>query len=593
MDNALVVAKGIVLTILAFGLMVFVHELGHFLAAKLIRVRVDRFSFGFGPKLIGRTWGQTEYMICAVPLGGYVKLGGGDEGEQATGAPDEFVSKPPGQRTLVLVAGPLFSVLFGIPLAMGMFIVGRQTPASQVSHVAVGSPAWEAGVHVGDRIKAIGGRSVQSFEEVRQAVAETAYDASLPLTVERDGKDVTLRFTRPKGLPLGVSCTFLETRIKETEPNTPAAVAGLRKGDRILAISGQRLRGWSHLRRLVLASPERPLDCLVEREGTTFALTITPKAIEQPDPGFTIRLPAEVGFVRKGFPADGKLQVGDRITAVNGKPVAGWWDIEDAVADGPATAALAVERGTEKLTLDLPRGDGRVLADTLGVAPKPAYEITSVHQELNPPLQIGDVIVKAGKTNLAEAIPEQAVYTPLDDTLTDLAGAREITVRRGEVDIVVKLAPTKRKVGQLGVVPTAVEMLQKTSILGSIVPALRRTADISTFAFRVIAKLFQRDVPLSDLMGPAGIVQVTYISATRGWADLFWLIHLITVNIGVFNLIPIPPLDGGRIVMLAYEKVRGKQPSRKVQEAIIMAGFVLVVLIFIVATFNDVRRMFF
>ena len=296
--------------------------------------------------------------------------------------------------------------------------------------------------------------------------------------------------------------------------------------------------------------------------------------------------------MRPGYPADGKLQPGDRIAAANGKPVEGWWDIEDAVAEGPATAALSVERGTETLAVELPRGDGARLADTLGIAPRPVYVVASLQQDL--PLKVGDPIVKIGHNEVANALKEQLLYTPLDDMLTVMAMSGSVTVRRGDVDTEVQLQPgTKRGVGQVGISPVIANALHKESFFGSFVPALKSTASISTLAFVVLGKLFSRDIPVSELMGPVGIIQTTYISATRGISDFFWLVHLITVNIGVFNLLPVPPLDGGRIVMLAYEKVRGRQPSRRMQEAILLAGVGVVLLIFVVATFNDLRRIFF
>ncbi|MBM4042859.1 MAG: RIP metalloprotease RseP [Planctomycetes bacterium] len=645
MASALLVAQGIVLTILAFGLMIFVHELGHFLAAKLIRVRVDVFSFGFGPRLFGHKWGDTDYMVSAIPLGGYVKMAGGDEGEEAKGAPDEFVSKSPGQRTLVLVAGPLFSILFGIPLAMAMLIVGRDTPGSTVSYVAVGSPAWDAGVKYGDRITSLGSRPVATFEGLRQAIHECPYGEPLELVVEREGRNVTLSVTRPKGKLLGVHCTFPLTTVRRAEPDTPAAAAGLRKGDVVLEVNRQPVKSWLDFRRAILPNPDRSVELTIERGGERLAVPATPQGRDAPDPGFTIRLPAEVGFVRKGFPADGKLQVGDRITAVNGNPVEGWWDIEDAVLRGPSAVTLGVLRGKDRilvppsgdaaqlaealatamrglakqeLTVRLTREEGEFLVDSLGIAPRPAYEVVGIHRQAEPPLQPGDLVVAANGLDLAEAIPEQAVYMPLEEAVgilgSETKDVRLTVLRRhadgpprpqltlnglawevgaAEEELAVTVKPGTRKLGHLGVERSIIEVRQKETFFGSFVPAIERTIDISTFAFRVIGRLFQRDVPLSDIMGPLGIVQVTYGAATRGWADLFWLIHLITVNIGVFNLLPLPPLDGGRVVMVAYEKVRGKRPSRKVQEAIILAGFAFVVVIFLVATFNDLTRLFF
>lgn len=649
MDSAFLALRGVVLTILAFGLMIFVHELGHFLASKLIGVRVERFSFGFGPKLVGRSWRGTEYLVCAIPLGGYVKLAGGDEGEEATGASDEFVSKTPGQRFLVFLAGPLFSILFGIPLAMAMLIVGRQTPESRVSYVAIGSPAWDAGVHYGDRVTALNARSVATFEDLRQAIHEAPFGEELDLAVERGGRQLALRAVRPKGRLLGIICSFAHPVVREVEPGSPAAIAGIRPGDSVVGANGKALRGWFDFRRRILASPERPMQITVEREGQSLTLQAIPRGLEAPDPGFTIRIPPEIGYVRKGFPAEGRLRPGDRIVAVNGTPVACWWEAEDAMLDGPPATTFTIERPTaganattliphtddqaqlaqalqdalkeprsESLTIEIPRGEGVLLTDSIGIAPKPAYEVAAVHRQAQPPLVPGDRIVRVGRAELAPVLLEQALYTPLDDLLGRLGSTTRpttLTVRRRlapvaarlqltlgglawavgpeEADLAVTVPPGTRMVGQLGLGPTPADVLHKESVLGSIGPAFDRTVDISTFVFKIIGKLFQRDVQLSELMGPVGIVQVTYQSATRGWSDLFWLIHLITVNIGVFNILPVPPLDGGRIVMLGYEKLRGKRPSRKVQEAVILAGFCLVILLIIIATWNDFSRLFF
>jgi len=671
---ALGILKGVVLTIVAFGLMVFIHELGHFLAAKLMRVRVERFSFGMPPKIWGRKWGDTEYLISALPIGGYVKLAGGDEGQEATGAPDEFVSKTPSQRAVILAAGPLFSVLFGIPLAIGMLVLGHERYLATVSEVVVGSGAWEAGLEYGDRITSLGGRPIGTFDRLKQAAAEMPTDRPVPMTLERGGQPLTRELTREAGQPsgmafepgacrvaqlspgspadragirpgdlivtlrkrlvgspedfeqrlarapagqplavliergghavslpvsrrrgqrLGIECYLNTLRINRVHRDSPAEQAGLKPGDVVRTIDGMPLRGWADFRRHILERPGRPTELGIERDGKAMTLEATPKENLEGDPGFTVRLPQEVGFVRPGFPAEGRLNVEDRIVAVNGRPVAGWLDIEDAVAAGPPELSLKIEHKGQPQTLPLTRGPGSRVADTLGIAPRPTYLIASVQWQTEPPVQVGDEITYIGRQEVAETINSGAVYTPPDDVLNYIAHEKKVTVRRDGTQFKVQVTPEQRARGQLGIEPTAVAGIHQETFLGSLRPAVEQTLSIGTFAFVVIWKLITGDVSLADLMGPVGIVQQTYLSVERGYSHLFWLIHLITVNIGVFNLIPIPPLDGGRIAMLVYEKLRGRQPSRRFQEAIMLAGLALVLLIFVVATFNDVRRLIF
>jgi len=589
----LLTIKGILLTILAFGLMVFIHELGHFLAAKLIGVRVERFSFGMPPKLIGRKWGDTEYVISALPIGGYVKLAGGDEGEEATGAPDEFVSKPPSQRALVLAAGPIFSILFGIPTAMGMLFIGRDIPFAKVSEVVIGGPAWKAGLHYGDRITRVAGQEVATFDELRQTAAETAPDDPFDIVVQRGQQKLTLSVRRPRGERLGISCAFHSMQIAEVTEDSPAAAAGLQPGDVVVRVDGRRARGWMDFRRHLLANPDRTVRLDIERNGKPSTLEATLKTITRADPGFRVRLPLEIGFVRQGFPAQGKLEVGDRVVSVNGKFVDGWWDVEDAVAEGPETAAITVQRRGKPLTVELRRGAGLRAADTLGIVPRPTLIVASVHGEAEPPLRVGDEIVKVGRQDVAKAIAAYALYMPPDDLLMDLARAGSLTVRRGTTELTVELEPGKRFVGRLGVRPKAAAEFRQESFFGSIVPALKKTTSMGKFAFVILGKLLSGDVSIRDLTGPVGIVQHTYLSARRGWPDLFYLVHLLTVNIGVLNLLPIPPLDGGHLVLLGYEKVRGKEKSRRLREALLVAGLALVLLLILVVTFNDVWRLVF
>jgi len=592
--NVLLMAKGIGLAVLAFGLMVIAHEFGHFIAAKWMGVRVERFSVGFGWKLLSRTWGETEYMVCAIPLGGYVKLAGGDEGEEATGKPDEFVSKTPGQRAVVLVAGPLFSIVFGIPLAVCMLLVGREVPEARVSHVVVESAAWNAGVKTGDKVLRVEGEDVAAFDDLRKAVLESTPELEVPVAVRRDGNDLTLVATREKQHGLGVQCESVTMELEKVSPGSPAEEAGLKVGDVVVSANGVPLRTWQHFRRVILASPGKPMGLVIRRDGAEQTIQATPKVIEKGDPGFTIRLPNEIGYVRAGFAAEGKLKPGDRIVAVDGRPVDRWWRIEEAVAPGAKTATFGVQRGSEKLDVVVALESGIWLADTAGIAPVPIYAVDAVHGETEPPLKPGDLILGAAGDDVSKAIRSDLLYRPLADVLDMFGHAGTLRVQRdGGEPFDVAVTPATTAAGQLGVQPVRRMVMHKEPFLRALVQAPKETLDAGLLVYVVLKKLISGDANRKDIAGPIGIFQILYVSARRGWGYFFWLVHLLTVNIGLLNLLPIPPLDGGRLVMVGYEKLRGRRMSQKIQEVILIAGVAVVVMIFVFATFNDVRRMFF
>src|SRR5690606_32619183 len=190
----------IVTTTLAFifviGVLVFVHELGHYLAARRVGVRVLTFSIGFGPRLLGFTRGGTEYKIAAIPLGGFVKMAGETVEDQRSGAPDEFLSKSKWQRFQVLIAGPAMNILLAIFVLWGVLLQGTSVPAYRDMAPVVGAfekeaPAVEAGMQVGDRILRVDDRAVATWDEFLFAVAGKAR-REVTLLVERDGEHRTV-----------------------------------------------------------------------------------------------------------------------------------------------------------------------------------------------------------------------------------------------------------------------------------------------------------------------------------------------------------------------------------------------------------------
>ena len=258
-----------VLVALGFGFLIFIHELGHFLACKLVGVRVIRFAIGFGPRLFGtnknadhkdpaRRVLRTDYCISAIPCGGYVKMAGGEgEGEaEVTGAPDEFPSKTTGQRALVVLAGPIMSVLAAIPLLFGLFLAGMERPSSRVDTIRPGFPAWETGLRRGDVVTGIKQRESESWTAIRLA-RELKYNSVLKdvigdidLRVERGGEEKIFAMRTKKdgimGLEwrgAGASFGYMTTTVAAVSEEI-ARETGIEPGSTITEIAGRKVHTW-------------------------------------------------------------------------------------------------------------------------------------------------------------------------------------------------------------------------------------------------------------------------------------------------------------------------------------------------------------
>ena len=188
----------IIYAVVVLGLLVFVHELGHFLLAKRLGVGVLKFSLGFGPKLFGRKIGDTEYLISAFPLGGYVKMIGEDPDEEVTSEEmaRSFSHKSPGRKMAIVAAGPIFNIAFAAFLFTLAFMVGVPTTTTEVGDVKEGFPAFEAGIKTGDKVISIDGTHVSKWDDLSENIQTTKKDI-IPVEIFRNGS--TLRFdVRPK-----------------------------------------------------------------------------------------------------------------------------------------------------------------------------------------------------------------------------------------------------------------------------------------------------------------------------------------------------------------------------------------------------------
>jgi len=271
-----------VTTILAFlfvlGVLVFVHELGHFLAARRLGIRVITFSLGFGPKLLTTHRDGVEYAISAIPLGGYVKMAGESVEETRTGAPDEFLSKSKWERFQVLIMGPVMNIALALVLTTLVLFQGADVPLYQssapvIGQVAAGSPAEKAGLQRGDRIQFLNGKTVKTWDEVALEVLPKA-GRQLPITVERAGQAyattiVPASQTKYEIGDIGVA-PMVRPQVAAVQPGTPAAQAGLQTGDVFVAVDGQTGLSQPDLIKYIRAHGTQAVTFQLERAGAPF-----------------------------------------------------------------------------------------------------------------------------------------------------------------------------------------------------------------------------------------------------------------------------------------------------------------------------------
>ncbi|MDP9193668.1 MAG: RIP metalloprotease RseP [Acidobacteriota bacterium] len=426
-QNVLISIVGFVLVL---GVLIFVHEAGHFLVAKFFRVRVLVFSFGFGKRLFGFRKGDTDYRVSLIPLGGYVRMAGDSPEENVAGNPDEFLSKPKWQRFLILFAGPFMNIVIALTFIAFAAMVGIEHPVTQavIAEVTADEPGARAGLQPGDRIVRAKGEPVADFHDVRVVILMNA-GTPIEILYDRNGtiQKTMLTPERKQGEfgPIGrAGITFgTEPLVGRVLPNTPAAAAGLRAGDRILVAGGK---------------PVGSLEAFAKISD------------------------------------DAKT-----------KPV-----------------ALEVARGTERL----------------------------------------NVVVAASSDP-------------------------ELAVSRGIV------RPTK--LIKLGLIPafqySAAENWKSLRM-----------------AMSALGRLFRPEGSIKELSGPINIARISGMVVQEGWLPTIMLMALISLQLGVMNLLPIPVLDGGHIMILLIEGAARRDLSLRVKERIQQVGFAALATLMLVVIYNDV-----
>ncbi|WP_223635048.1 RIP metalloprotease RseP [Corallococcus sp. EGB] len=536
--------------ILLLGVLVTVHELGHFLVAKACGVKVLKFSIGFGPKLIGFTKGETEYQVALLPLGGFVKMAGDLPHEELP--PEEaargFLAQPPWKRGLIVLAGPAFNLLFPILVYFFVFLGPQQALSTRVGSVTPDMAAAAAGIRPGDRILSVDGEQVRTFEDMRDAFIGK-FDRPIPVTVERDGKTRVVEVTPEKNVEVSQVDTVERGMIgvgpvpQPTVVGVPqgsaAAAAGLKTFDRVLAVNGVSVQDEDALYREVGKVAEgTPLELTVERLSPVAVGGVTGRVPEvvkvtlprQPGEGVAA-LGADpvdlyVASVAAGSAAEAAgIQAGDRILAINGQPLKSFTRLTMWLSRLQAEPFTLTWRGAQ--------GER---TQKLALAP---LKTRDDFGQTSTPLVLG---VRPWSYSAADVTP------PLDKVTVDLGPAAAF---KEAVLIVPKI------VGQM------------VQVLGGL----------------VVGK-----VSPSTIGGPIMMYQLAAKSAEQGLDSFLNLMAIISINLGVMNLLPIPVLDGFHLLSAAWEGIRRRPIPVRVREVANMVGLALLILLMLLAVTNDVTR---
>ena len=424
---------------LVLGVLILIHEFGHFITAKLFGVRVEVFSIGFGKRLFGWRKGDTDYRISALPLGGYVKMTGENPMEARTGDPAEFLSHPRWQRFIIAAAGPAMNIFLAIALLTGVFMVRYEHPyfldqPAVVGWVLENSAAAKAGFEAGDRIVRIGNTQSPTWEDVEAKIMLNP-GQQLNVAIQRGNQILDKIIVPDKQGPeeygtLGGWVPQEPNIVTDLEPSMPAAKAGMKVGDEVVAVNGAAMHSMRALIHYLQQNQGKPLDVTVVRGGQEVHLNMTP------------------------------------VLSTNGRGEPQW---------------------------------------RMGFVSNPVH-----------------------------------------------------------VD----------KLGFAAAVSKSVEQNKRYSVL----------------ILELVRKLAARKVSMKQIDGPIGIARASGEAARQGWMPLLALMAAISLNLGIFNLFPIPIMDGGVILLLAIESVMRRDISMRIKERIYQAAFVFLILFAVVVIYNDIGK---
>jgi regulator of sigma E protease len=592
---------GVVVAVFAVGMLIVVHELGHFLAAKRLGVRVERFSVGFGPVLARWRRGGTEYVLSAIVLGGYVKMAGDEPGEGMSGAPDEFFSQSPGRRALIIVAGVAMNALLGFLCFIVAFQIGVKFPRAEVGAVVPGGPAEEAGLQPGDEIVTVGGWHDVDMQDVLQLIALCDPKLGLPLVISRDGAEQRVqlfpRYSPGLGTPTAGFDPAMSLTIRAVVSGFPAEASGLRPGDRVVSADGETLRSWNDLFDTVQRSGGRELRLAVDRKGAMLTFPVTPRATY----GYRLGAspadsPATIGAVLVLSPAErGGLAAGDRVLEVGGQPVEGWSELARALAGaeaGPVSVVVHRKGNWQTLTVVVP-ADRTRWYNRIGILGQPPVvgEVEAGGPAAQAGLLPGMKVTHSGTS--PQSLQPVTFWEELEVEATALNGQPlALSCAAEGKDVLLTLTPEQGEpTGRclIGIQPEEKFLVRKAGFLGACRLGWSKSLLTAVSVYQSFRRiLFTHTVSSSQLAGPLTIGYITYKTASAGLSRLLYLLGIIGINLSLVNLLPIPILDGGHLMVIAVEKIKGSPVSPRALALAQYVGLALLVSLFLFLTYNDI-----
>lgn len=537
--------------VILLGILIFVHELGHFAVARWCGVRVEVFSLGFGKKILSYKKGDTTYCLSLIPLGGYVKMFGEQNGDVVTEAeqPVSFTHKTVWQRIAIVLAGPMMNFFFAILIFGFISAIGEETRAPIMAEIEEGSAAAKMGLKTGDHVTQVGTEEIRSYEELQKALNKNQNSSVKVSVVSATGEKQELTLT--VGSVPNPNLFSIDKTIGEIAGIMPLArgtvvgvvtgsiaeKAGFKPGDEINEVNGQKVSKWTDLEKLT-SKPEN-MTFSVEREvaGATEGEKIKSKL------SFTI---ASTTFDKGASTSTIGFEQPDLF-------------LDQVVKDSPAEKA------------DLRRFDKIIAIDS--------EAITKWDQVLNK--------VKSfdGKDSLTFKIVRDGteIIKKITPQVTSQMTAQGKEDRRFTIGILPFINYSQPEIVKV----------KADNLYYALEKGVSRTWEITTMTVISFVRLFQGEVSHKNIGGMISIGKAAKDSYENGLQSFLMTMGILSVSLFILNLLPIPVLDGGHLVFYGIEAIKGSPLSLKKMEIAQQVGFVLLMGLMVLALFNDFTKFFF